>query len=248
MVLTIAIGLMACQSGSPTSPALRRQQFAFADSGRCDTTTHRGVSVRASWFTLTGTDEASQAINDSLVHLVVGNVLGWLDSATVAAHPSARQHLAEAARLFADDYRTVAIDNQFMNGCWELQTECDTVFASPTVLTIRQQTYAFTGGAHPNTYTGYISFDRKTGHALRVTDMVSDTVAFLRQVEKAFRQKKGLTPHQNLEAEGYFLRDGRFFLPDNIAIGRTGLICYYNPYEIASYAEGPIEVIVKSEM
>ncbi len=239
-----AVGLAGCHFGAQSLPALQRQQFAYTGPGRCDTTINRGVTIQASWFTLTGTDPASQAINDSLQSLIVGNVSGWLDNATVAAHPAVRHNLSEAARLFANDYQTMLADNRFMHSCWELETQCDTVFASPEVLTARLSTNAYTGGAHPNAYTGYISFDRKTGHALRLTEMVSDTAALLQQVEQAFRQKQGLGPQQDLEAEGYFLRDGRFFLPDNIAFGRTGLICYYNPYEIAAYAEGPIEIVI----
>jgi Protein of unknown function (DUF3298)/Deacetylase PdaC len=242
--LIAAAGLVGCQQGADQPLTLQRQEFTFNGVGRCDTVTNRGVSIRASYFTLPGNDPASRAITDSLQMLIVGNVTGWLDSATVAAHPAARRSLPDAARLFADDYQALMADNKFMTGCWELETKCDTVFSSRKVLTAQVSTYAYTGGAHPNAYTGYFSFDRKTGHKLRLTEMVSDTTALLRLVEGAFRKQKGLMAGQDLEAEGYFLRDGRFFLPDNVALGRAGLICHYNPYEIASYANGPIEVVI----
>ena len=77
--------------------------------------------------------------------------------------------------------------------------------------------------------------------------MVSDTTALLGVVEKVFRKQQGLLPQHNLEERGYFLRDGRFFLPANIGMSKKGLIFYYNPYEIAAYALGPIEVTVPYE-
>jgi hypothetical protein len=241
------MGLAGCGSGPQTPPDLRAQRFDYAGPDRCDSTAGRGVSIRANWFELSPADPASRAITDSLRALVVGNVSGWLDSATVAAHPGVGQNLPHAARLFAEDYRRVRADNRFVTGCWTLETQCDTVFVSANTFTARLQTYAYTGGAHPNAYVNYVGFDRRTGQALRLTDMVRDTVALLGEVERAFRKRQGLGSGQNLEAEGYFLRDGRFFLPDNVAPGRTGLICHYNPYDIAAYAEGPIELIIPYE-
>lgn len=36
----------------------------------------------------------------------------------------------------------------------------------------------------------------------------------------------------------------RFDLPDNIGYSTKGLILHYNPYEVASYAEGPVVVTI----
>ncbi len=237
--------LSACRSAPPAGPpVLIRQQFTLTGASRCDTTVNKGVDVSVGYFQLQDNTEGAQKINDSLRMLAVGSITGWLDSATVAANPDARTDLSKAAALFAADYRAVTSDVGGLGSCWELKTETDTTYASASVLTARMETYAYTGGAHPNSNASFYMFDRQTGRPLSLTDVVSDTTALLNVVEQAFRRQQELLPRANLEERGYFLRDGRFFLPDNVGMSREGMVFYYNPYEIAAYALGPIEVIV----
>ncbi|QJW89070.1 DUF3298 domain-containing protein [Spirosoma taeanense] len=237
----------ACKHRPSGAPALDRQHYDFTGAGRCDTTSNKGVNVSVSSFLLKEDSDGARLINDSLRRLSVGSIVDWLDSATVASNPAARTDLNKAASLFAADYETMLKDMGGLGGCWELKTQADTVYAAPKTLTVRFETYAYTGGAHPNSNMAYYTFDRETGRVLTLNELVSDTTALLTVVEKAFRQEQQLLPQYNLEERGYFLRDGRFFLPANIGLSRKGLICYYNPYEIAAYALGPIEVTVPYE-
>ncbi|MBC8152828.1 MAG: DUF3298 domain-containing protein, partial [Bacteroidetes bacterium] len=177
--------------------------------------------------------------NDTLRAQVMRSITGWLDSTSLAQRPQAQTDLNAAAHVFSADYQQLKQDVGIMGGCWEIDIKGDTVCSNSDFLTVGLETYAYTGGAHPNTYRTLLSFDRHTGQPLHLTDFVSDTTGLLPMVEQAFRDKQGVRSDQSLEDEGYFLRDGRFFLPENVAAGRDGLIFYYNPYEIAAYALGP---------
>lgn len=234
----------ACQSTHSRTPALDRQQYTFAGANRCDTTTNTGVNVSVSYFLLKESSEGARKINDSLQLLAVGSVANWLDSATIAANPNTRTDLTKAARLFATDYESMRKDMGSLGGCWELKTTADTVYAGPKALTVKFDTYAYTGGAHPNSTQSFYTFDRESGRLLLLADMVTDTTALVGVLEKAFRRQQKLPPTSSLEEQGYFLRDGRFFLPANVGMSREGLVFYYNPYEIAAYAVGPIQVTV----
>lgn len=226
---------------------LERQQYALADSNRCDTTTNQGVDVAVDYFLLRDKSQGTRLINDSLRQLVVNSVVGWLDSALVASQPDARADLAKATLLFADSYRDMAREMGGLEGCWELKTSVDTAYSNERVLTAKCETYAYTGGAHPNSNLSFYTFDRRTGQTLDLTDMISDTTVLLNVVEQAFRKQQQVPSPISLEERGYFLRDGQFFLPANIGLSRQGMIFYYNPYEIAAYAVGPIEVVVPYE-
>ena len=247
LFVNLFASLSACQSRSSGPLVLERINYKLAGSG-CDTTTNRGVDVSVSYFLLKEADsEASQRINDSLRTISAGSVTGWLDSATVAAHPDARQDLDKAAAQFAQDYRSVQQEMGQLSNCWQLETRADTLHASPRLLTVKVETFAYTGGAHPLSNFSFYTFDRETGQSLNLPDLVADTTALLGVVEKAFRQQQKVGPNANLEEEGYFLRDGHFFLPTNVGVGQKGLIFYYNPYEIAAYAVGPVEVLIPYE-
>ncbi|GAA4466434.1 hypothetical protein GCM10023189_48480 [Nibrella saemangeumensis] len=220
---------------------VQRQQYEYKGAGRCDTTTRRGISFRADYVLLPAETKANQVINDSVQSLVRSSIMGWLDTTRDTRQPT---DLAAAAHLFAADYRRIMNDAGMMGGCWELEIKGDTIYVGPQVLTIRMETYANTGGAHPNTFSTYYSFNRATGKRLRLSDIVTDTTALAPIVERIFRLKQGIQEEQTLEEEGYFAGTGQFVLPEHVGIGRKGLIFYYNPYEIAAYAQGPIEIVV----
>ena len=240
----LVLFISSCNQTPSGPPALVRQQYTLAGSNRCDTTTNKGVDVSITYFKLQEDTDGARKINDSLQQLAVGSITGWLDSTTIAEHPDARTDLDRAATLFANDYKTMTSDMGGLGGCWELKTTADTMFISDKALTVRMETFAYTGGAHPNSNLAFYMFDRETGRTLSLNDLVSDTTALLKVVERAFRSQQQLMPQTNLEEQGYFLRDGRFFLPANIGMSRKGMVFYYNPYEIAAYALGPIEVTV----
>ncbi|WP_460981278.1 DUF3298 and DUF4163 domain-containing protein [Spirosoma fluminis] len=245
--VTLFLIVFACQSRPSGPPVLEREQYAFAGASRCDTATNTGVDVTVSYVLLKDESAIALKINDSLRALAVGSVVSWLDSATVAQNPSAKTSLAEATSLFAADYEAMLKEMGGLGGCWELKTTADTVYAGSKALTVKYETYAYTGGAHPNSNLSFYTFDRETGRSLALNDIVADTTALLGVVEKAFRKQQELLPQYNLEERGYFLRDGRFFLPANVGLAAKGMVFYYNPYEIAAYAVGPIEVTVPYE-
>ncbi len=238
-------GLFSCNSSVDSAlVSLKTSTYEYTGEGRCDTTKHRGVSVSARYVQLVGESSATRSINDSLRAMVAWGILGWVDSAAVAQMPTARTDLNAGARLFSASYRQMGEEGRMFGGCWELEIMADTAFTSPTILTVRQETYVYSGGAHPNTQATFQSFSRRTGHALQLTEVISDTTALRGLVERAFRKQQDIKPGQNLEDAGYFLHEGQFFLPGTFGVGREGLIFLYNPYEIAAYAVGPIQVTV----
>ncbi|MCX6215502.1 RsiV family protein [Spirosoma sp.] len=239
--------LSACHSRTSELPLLGKQHFTYAGANRCDTTKNSGVDVAVSYILLKDESDGGRKINDSLRQLAVSSITGWLDSTTIANNPQARTDLAKAAALFAADYETVRKDMGSLGGCWEVKTAADTLHVGEKALTAKFETFAYTGGAHPNTNMSLYNFDRETGRLLTLSDMVSDTTALLALVEKAFRKQQALSPQNNLEEQGYFLRDGHFFLPANVGMSSAGMLFYYNPYEIAAYAVGPIQVTVPYE-
>lgn len=249
VIFLLFIGLLtsffACRQFVDQDPlTLKKIDYRYAGEGQCDTTKQRGVLVSANYFELVGESSATRSINDSLRAMVASGITDWIDSVALAQTPAARTNLAMGARLFSASYQQMGEEGRMFGGCWELQVQCDTAYSSPTILTVRQETYTYTGGAHPNTQISLQSFSRRTGHALQLTEVVSDTTALLGLVERAFRKQQDIRPGQNLEAAGYFLRDSQFFLPDTFGIGREGLIFLYNPYEIAAYAVGPIQLTI----
>ncbi|HKX17711.1 MAG TPA: DUF3298 domain-containing protein [bacterium] len=104
----------------------------------------------------------------------------------------------------------------------------------------------FLGGAHPNYTRTFANFDVRTGRQIRLADvLVARYQSRLTQrAEAHFRKNKGLTPTDSLTQAGYTFPNNTFTLNDNFSIGPKGVTFFYNPYEVASYADGPTELLL----
>ncbi len=127
---------------------------------------------------------------------------------------------------------------------WSLTADGKVIAQTPQNVTVQIYGYSFTGGAHPISMLSYLNFDAKTGNQLKLTDFVADTTTLKQLAEKKFREQNQLAPNASLEEAGFMFPDNKFILPANIALAKDSLLLYYNPYEIASYAQGPTKMAI----
>lgn len=132
-------------------------------------------------------------------------------------------------------------ENTFMGYFFE--SYADTNFVGNEVIGMLISSFSFTGGAHPNTYTTFLNFERSNGKLIDVNAIIQDTNAMKVVVKKAFDENEKKEMGADYDATAYFF-DGGFTLPQNYAITGKGLLCLYNPYEAAAYARGPISFTI----
>jgi hypothetical protein len=145
------------------------------------------------------------------------------------------------------EYETILKENPDYNSGWSLEISSDIIFQDSLYISTASTIFSFTGGAHPNSYQVYRSYDLATGKALELADfLVEGFEAKLNQLaEIEFRMDKQISPNKALNDEGFFFEDGRFQLNNNFAILDRSLLFYYNPYEIGPYSIGPTELELK---
>ena len=110
---------------------------------------------------------------------------------------------------------------------------------------VRADGYEYTGGAHGTPFRQYFVFDRETGARLSLSDVVENPVEELQaKVGAAFRELAErqfcLESPEDLE---HTVADGISY-ESPFYLSETGVVFYYAPYEIASYAEGFPEVTI----
>ncbi|WP_129713612.1 DUF3298 and DUF4163 domain-containing protein [Pedobacter sp. SYP-B3415] len=109
-------------------------------------------------------------------------------------------------------------------------------------LVFEAMNFAYTGGAHGNHGITFTCFDLKTKRRLKLKDIVNiDSAGLQRQIEKRFRQQYGLAPGASLKE---ILFDDFLAANENVYFNDKGIGFLYNPYEIAAYAAGELEVFV----
>lgn len=212
--------------------------------GKCDTVSNSGVSVKVNLWMPSDSGEVTKGIRAQLDKKVIDRINSYADSASVASNPGARNSVKAAYEVFEKNYTAFKKEFPDAPGCWEVEVKGDTIMVTPKVLLYQINHYSFTGGAHPNSFKSLHIFDAKTGDEKEMKTFVADTSALLKKVEAAFRKTEKLASDVDLEEEGYFLSNHRFFLPANYSFTRKGVLFYYNPYEIAPYVKGAIQFTI----
>jgi Protein of unknown function (DUF3298)/Deacetylase PdaC len=129
---------------------------------------------------------------------------------------------------------------------WELDRRVSVLADTAGVVSIRCSEFSFLGGAHPNQVIRLGTFVVPSGRRLSLSDCVvpGAEARLTEAVEREFRTVRSLSPEQSLEEAGFWFEKGAFVLASNWAAEASGLIFYYNDYEIAPHALGPTEVRV----
>lgn len=130
---------------------------------------------------------------------------------------------------------------------YEASINCELNFQNKSILSIRIDSYIFTGGAHGSATSQYININPKTGEIMTITALIKDIRRFSDFVESAFRKHQEIAENASINSTGLFFENDRFALPSSIGIDNSEIILFYNPYEISSYSEGPIELKIPKD-
>jgi hypothetical protein len=126
---------------------------------------------------------------------------------------------------------------------WEASIDGKVIHQTDEILNIEIKHYSFTGGAHGYGGLRSILIDPNTGKYIPNAALFNDLKAFEKLAEEKFRIQFKIPTKDPINSTGMMFENEKFHLPNNIFYTEKGLLLYYNQYEIASYAEGPIELL-----
>lgn len=148
--------------------------------------------------------------------------------------------LEALSEKFIADYETSSREFPEYNIPWEASVEGKISHRSPDLISIEFDLSLFTGGAHGYSSVSYLNFNPKTGDQLLSRDLFKDE--FKNYAEHLFRQKNDIPKDESINSTGLFFENDSFQLPQNIGFSKNKIILIYNAYEVASYAEGGIQL------
>lgn len=105
-------------------------------------------------------------------------------------------------------------------------------------------TYSYTGGAHGMTESHYVNYDLNSKTVITSENAFRpNTESYILQaIKDNLMTQYNVSSMEELEKKGFFI--DQIFLTRNFYIEGTELVFHYNPYDIAPYSEGSIEVHV----
>lgn len=127
---------------------------------------------------------------------------------------------------------------------WEAKVEGNISYEDENLITISLESYLFTGGAHGYTSKTFLNFDKKKGIELENSELFKNSEEFQAFAEEMFRQKERIPKDKSINYTGFMFEQDSFYLPENIGFTKEGVKLLYNQYEVASYADGIIELVL----
>jgi hypothetical protein len=176
--------------------------------------------------------QIGKAINRGLSE----EIIEWLDydeERQAADVPGAIESFEKGYQQLRQQFRDETIG-------WEAEIEGELSYESRQMISLKLTGYIFTGGAHGYRSTRFLNFDLERADELERWELFSDLSGFEALAEEMFRESHGIPADGPINSTGFMFENNLFALPENVGVEPGGIILLYNPYEIASFADGDI--------
>lgn len=119
-----------------------------------------------------------------------------------------------------------------------------TVAFNSNFISYQITTYSYTGGAHGMTEAHYVNYDLNTATVISLQNaFLPNTESYVLQaIKDNLMTQYDVTSMEGLQQRGFFT--DQIFLTPNFYLEGSEMVFHYNPYDIAPYAEGSVEVRV----
>lgn len=184
------------------------------------------------------TSKVAANINTTLSEEIISILLFEEEEATETST------ISTAIESFKNGYEEMTELYEDESENWEADIKGKVTYEDKKILTIMLDSYVFTGGAHGYTSKRFLNFDKKKGTELENWQLFKSQKDFKNFAEAKFREQENIPLDKPINYTGFMFDKDSFYLPENIGLTKNGIQLLYNQYEVASYADGPIELVL----
>ena len=152
--------------------------------------------------------------------------------------------ISEAIQSFKNGYVELKKLYPDETAGWEAKISGTVTFEDKNKITIALNSYLFTGGAHGYTTRSFLNFNKRKGKEFENWEFFKNQDHFENFAEAKFRIQEDIPQDNPINSTGFMFERDKFYLPENIGFTEKGLVLLYNQYEVASYADGAIELVL----
>jgi len=190
-----------------------------------------------------------QTLTDNMLMDLRGDTLDGLPPVALSAlYKEQRQLFFKSYREDAADSRLAPADTAGIGPyaaglSYEDQTATYVLYRRASLLSLEFFRYDFSGGAHGNYGSTGASYDLRTGRRLHYADIFRPEAAsqLPAMLEAAIRPLVGLAADEPLDKQ-LFVK--QMPITKNVYLTTGGVVFIYQPYEIASYAQGEVRIFL----
>lgn len=253
IILLIVVLSYACGSKKDSDSGVKdRETIQTIDTDKVNID-FKKIKLSKSYKSKSSEDDDSTYITLQYVEMISGPNKDEINSFihnelirnTYTTGNSANKSLQDILNSFINDYKEFIVESPDYAFNWFYEISVNDIYYTHKILCLEFSHGGYTGGAHGNSYVKYVNIDFRNASQLKLNDLlIKDFKLGLNKlIEKKFREVKGLLPTDDLEQGGLF--ENKIAYNENFAVLKDGLLFYYNNYEIAPYAAGPTELLIK---
>lgn len=184
-----------------------------------------------------GSTEIARNINRSIDSFIISSLnLGEEGGQMATSKDEAMINFIKAYRIAKTEF-DLSIE-------YEAAIDIDEIYENDRVISMDFKNYLYTGGAHGNGSVIFKNFDKKTGVEIPSSLLFKNLDSFTNLAERKFRSAYQIPENESINSTGFWFDGEIFHLPENLGLNADGIILLYNAYDIASYADGPIELTI----
>ena len=151
----------------------------------------------------------------------------------------------ESLPLFASFYEEMTQDDVTANMLpWQIQSQIVLNDSFPDYVQLTTASWSYTGGAHGNGFVVHTLIAKEDGREMKMDEFFKDIKGVNLLAATVLKKERNLDASKPLSEAGFWVEDESNFLSDNFFFENGDLIVHFNQYEIALYADGPIEIRV----
>jgi hypothetical protein len=233
--------IISCKEENKQSKKIRPLSFSkeriIKKSGaNCDTAEYDCSIISLEVLKANGAASVSKQINAALEEHVIKMIASQEDTLIGS--------LEELSENFLKDHQEAA-ESFSEEPPWEAYVNEAIYLKNDYLISIGITTEIFSGGAHGYKSLSFINIDPRTGNIYNTEDLF--TPEFQELVEEKFRLQQNIPEDVNINDTGFWFKNDKFHLPENVGFSEEKVILIYNSYEIAPYAAGEIYLEIPME-
>lgn len=153
-----------------------------------------------------------------------------------------------ADSLFAE-YGRVKSEFEDYPTAWFIHKNLSITGLQNNLLSWKNEVTMYTGGANAYYNVNLSVYDVNNANKVSFEEIIkkSKLGEFLIFAESQFKEDKGILKNQSVKDAGYWFKNDKFYLPDNFNMTDSGLIFFYNLYEIAPRSEGVTDLFIPTK-
>jgi hypothetical protein len=236
-ILLLFLKLTACKDEVPLS--FSSESFTEETFDICKTVSCPEITIN--YIKAAGDKSTSGKINSEIIGYIIAALNIGEDSIPKAKTiKEAASDFIKVARLNAADFPDMSVE-------YFAEINISELYYSIELVSIEMHKYLYTGGAHGSGNTFFLNVDPQNGNEIPSEALFKNSIDFKVFAEHKFRDAHKISSDESINSTGFSFENDRFYLPNSIGFSETDLIILYNQYEIASYADGPVELKIPLE-